>query len=98
MTNIHYKGHMPAFNEPRSTARIWLWTTVIVVLISLALAPVYTSTTCYDALDPTLTYCESAQLGFAGNQTNGWVWLAAIIAAAVVGWLTARRHKTRGQR
>lgn len=61
-------------------------------------APVYTSTTCYDALDPALTYCESAQLGFAGNQTNGWVWLAAIIAAAVVGWLTARRHKTRGQR
>lgn len=88
---------MTAFSEPRSTARIWLWTTIIVILISLASAPVYTSTTCYDAIDPALTSCESTQLGFAGNQTNGWVWLAAVIAAAAIGWLTARRHKMRAR-
>ena len=85
----------PPFLRPRSTARIWLWTAIIVILISLALAPVYTSTTCYDAIDPALTACESSQLGFAGNQTNGWVWLVAVVATVVIGSLMARRHKTR---
>ncbi|WP_371030719.1 hypothetical protein [Pseudoclavibacter sp. JSM 162008] len=88
----------PPFLRPRSTARIWLWTAVIVILISLVLAPVLTSTTCYDSLDPTSSHCESVQLGFAGNQTNGWVWLAAVAATAVTGWLLARRHKSRDPR
>ncbi|GAB3302304.1 hypothetical protein GCM10027427_28780 [Pseudoclavibacter terrae] len=57
-----------------------------------------TSTTCYDSPDPALSYCESAQLGFAGNQTNGWIWLAAILATGAVGWLLARRHKRRDPR
>lgn len=89
---------MSAFHEPRSTARIWLWTAVTAILISLALAPVYTSTTCSDALDPAHTSCEVAQLGFAGNQTNGWLWLAAVIATIAVGWLLARRRRFQPRR
>ncbi|MBB2957489.1 hypothetical protein [Pseudoclavibacter helvolus] len=87
---------MPAFNEPRSTARIWLWTTVVVVLISLVLAPTHDYTICVDNYsDPALSYCESYPLSLAGNRTHVWAWLAALTLAALTGWLAARRHKTR---
>lgn len=84
---------MPAFNEPKSTVRIWLWTTVVVILVSLALAPVLTSTTCYDAVDPALTRCETSHLGFAGNPTHLVAWLAAVASTVLVGWMVARRSR-----
>ncbi|WP_146081930.1 hypothetical protein [Pseudoclavibacter sp. Z016] len=88
----------PPFLRPPSTSRIWLWTAVTAILISLALAPVYTSATCLDALDPAHTSCEVSQLGFAGNQTNGWLWLAAVIATIAVGWILARRRRSQPRR
>lgn len=87
---------MPAFNEPRPTARIWLWTAVAVVLLSLFLAPTHNYSICVDNYrDTDLSYCESYPISFAGNQTHLLIWLAAIVATVLVGWLVARRHKAK---
>lgn len=87
------------FLRPRSAARIWLWTAVAALLVSLVLAPVQTSTLCVDNYrDPELSYCESTLHSLAGNETNEWIWIAAVVAIVAVGWLVARRHKARDAR
>ncbi|WP_271986146.1 hypothetical protein [Pseudoclavibacter terrae] len=89
----------PPFLRPRSTARIWLWTAVIVVLISLVLAPTHDYTICVDNYsNPSLSYCESYPLSLAGNRTHVLAWLAAVAVTALTGWLLARRHKQRDPR
>ena len=99
-------------DQRRRPVRFWTLLTVIILLgvglatwlfLPVALEEhcaqlVGAPETCLDALDPAHTSCEVSQLGFAGNQTNGWLWLAAVIATIAVGWILARRRRSQPRR
>ena len=63
------------------------------LLATLVLAPLSTVSTCYDAVDPSASRCETAQQSLLGAPANLWVWL--VVVAVIVVRIVLRLRRPR---
>lgn len=65
----------------------------LVLLATLVLAPLSTVSTCFDAVEPSASRCETAHRSLLGAPANLWVWLVVVAVVVVRTALRLRRPR-----